>query len=110
MALHISNKSTFRERYTHSVAHDDVIEQPNIDQPERFLHPLGDEFVGLTRLGNPGRMLGCISRCNHHLQRSFSDTTVRTLQYPQPLVSTHKQYASNAADGLQNSGKRPGEV
>ena len=34
-----------------------MIEQPNVDQAERLLHSLRDEFVGLTRLGNPGGMV-----------------------------------------------------
>ena len=56
------DESTFRKRNAHSVAHDDVIEQPNIDQTERLFHPLGDEFVGLARLGNPGRMIVSVMR------------------------------------------------
>ena len=56
------DKPSLGKRYAHAVAHDDVIEQPNIDQPERLLHSLGDEFVGLTRLGNPGRMVVSVMR------------------------------------------------
>jgi hypothetical protein len=57
-----------------------VIQQPNVDERERVFDALGDQLIGLARLGDAGRMLGCISLCNHHLQRSFSIPTVRTLQ------------------------------
>ena len=51
--LHILHKSPFRQRYAGAIADDDVIQQANVHQGERFLDPLGDQFVGLARLRDP---------------------------------------------------------
>src|ERR1700675_2534174 len=55
--LHILQKSRFGERHRGTVADDDVIEQADVDQRERFLDSLGDQFVGLTRFGDAGRVI-----------------------------------------------------
>ena len=34
-----------------------MIEQPDVDQRERLFDTLGDQLIGLTRLGNSGRMV-----------------------------------------------------
>ena len=34
-----------------------MIEQANVDQRQCFADPLGDEFIGLAGLGNPGRVI-----------------------------------------------------
>jgi hypothetical protein len=57
-----------------------MVKQPDVDQRERLLHALSDELIRLAGLGDARGVLGCISLCNHHLQRSFSIPTVRTLQ------------------------------
>jgi hypothetical protein len=44
-----------------------VIEQPYVHQGERLLDALGDQFVGLARLGDPGGVLGFIRECQHGL-------------------------------------------
>src|ERR1700734_2083423 len=46
------DESAFRERYARPIAHDDVVEEPDIDEPKRLLDALGDELVRLTRLGH----------------------------------------------------------
>jgi hypothetical protein len=62
-----SNKSALRQRNIGPVANDDVIQQPDVDQRQRLFDPLGDQFVRLAGLGDPGGVLGFISRCHHHL-------------------------------------------
>src|SRR5258708_17832784 len=49
-ALHILDKSTFRQRHARTIAHDDVIEQADVDQGQCFLDSLRDELVRLRRL------------------------------------------------------------
>ena len=44
-----SDEPSFRKRYADPVADDDVIQEANVDQGERFLHALGDEVVRLAR-------------------------------------------------------------
>jgi hypothetical protein len=56
-----SDKPTFRQRHADTLADDDVIEQPYVHQGERLLDALGDQFVGLARLGDAGGVLGFIS-------------------------------------------------
>ena len=36
-----------------------MIEQADVDQRERLFDTLGDQLIGLTRLGNSGRMVVC---------------------------------------------------
>jgi hypothetical protein len=62
-----SDQPTLRQRYADALAHDDVIEQANVHQCKSLLHPLRNQLVGLTRLGDAGWVLGFISRCHHHL-------------------------------------------
>ena len=54
---HILDKSPFGERHRSAVPDDDVIEQADVDQGERFLDALGNQFVSLTRFGDAGGMI-----------------------------------------------------
>ena|ERR1700722_4177072 len=55
--MDFSDKSTFSQRYAGAVADNDVIQQPDVDQRERLLDALGDEFIRLARLGNSRWMI-----------------------------------------------------
>ena len=52
-----SNKSALRQRNIGPVANDDVIQQPDVDQRQRLFDPLGDQFVRLAGLGDPGGVI-----------------------------------------------------
>jgi hypothetical protein len=47
-----SEQASLGQRHAHAVAHDDVVEQANVDQGKRFLHALRDELVRVTGLGD----------------------------------------------------------
>src|SRR5438094_10508197 len=55
VVLHISNKSTFRERYDVVARHDEVVEGAYIDKRERLFERLCEQFVCTRRLGNARR-------------------------------------------------------
>jgi len=80
--LHISNKSTFRQRYADTLADDDVIEQPNVHQGERLLDALRDQFVGLARLGDAGGVLGFI-------RTRYSYFWIRGASLDSPVSAVH---------------------
>lgn len=48
------NESTLRERHGGAVANDDVVQEAYVDQGERLLDPLSDQFIGLARFGDAG--------------------------------------------------------
>jgi len=75
-----SEQSTFGERHADTVADDDVIEEADVDEGQRLLDALGDEFVGLTWFGDSRRMLGFVSGCHHHLFGSVKAVHFRTLR------------------------------
>ena len=41
-----------------------MIDQAHVDQGERFLHPCGDQLVGLARLLDARRVLGFVLECH----------------------------------------------
>jgi hypothetical protein len=49
------NRSTLRQRHTRPVAHDDVVQQADVNQ--RLTHALGDQLIGLTGFGHPRRVI-----------------------------------------------------
>jgi hypothetical protein len=57
-----------------------VIEESDVDERERLLHPLRDELVRLTRFSHARGMLGFISRCHHPLFGWVHAVHFRTLR------------------------------
>jgi hypothetical protein len=53
-----------------------VVEYADVHQLQCFAQPACHQLIGLARLGDTGGMLGCISRCHHHLFLSVSSPTV----------------------------------
>ena len=58
-SLHISEKPPLAERDRLPAGDDEMVEHPDVDQSQRFLQPLRDQFIRRTRLGNPRRV--CLS-------------------------------------------------
>ena len=50
-------RSALRQGHADTVADDDVIEQPDVDQPEGVAYAQRDAFVGKARLGNARRVV-----------------------------------------------------
>ncbi len=72
----MSEQASLGQRHAHAVAHDDVVEQANVDQGKRFLHALRDELVRVTGFGDAGRMIvRDDDRSGIALQRQFDDLT-----------------------------------
>jgi hypothetical protein len=67
--LHILEKSRFGEGRAPLAPDNQMIEHAHVYQREGVAQPLGDEFIGLTGLGNSGGVLGCISGCNRPFWR-----------------------------------------
>ena len=52
-----SQEPPLRQADDIATSDDQVIEDPDVDQRERLFDTLGDQLIGLTRLGNSGRMV-----------------------------------------------------
>ena len=57
-----SEKSTFGKRLAHFIAHDQVVQHADIDQRQGLLETSRDQFIGLARLGDAGRVV--VSQCD----------------------------------------------
>jgi len=57
MATVVLQEPALGEREAGAIAHDEVIEHPDIEQRERIAQATRDELIGLARLGDPGRVV-----------------------------------------------------
>jgi hypothetical protein len=55
--LHISNKSPFGKRLRARSSHDEMVENPYVDQGQRLTKVLREQFVRATRLGESRRVI-----------------------------------------------------
>jgi hypothetical protein len=78
--LLFSDEPALGERQAAVVGHDQMIEHADVDQLQCLAQAPRDEFIGVTGLGDAGRMLGFVSECNHHLFGWVPAVPFRTLQ------------------------------
>jgi hypothetical protein len=70
------NQTALGKRLATVISHDRVIQKADVDRLQGLAQPARDQLVGLTGLGDSGRMLGCISGCHRHLFLSVPGYTV----------------------------------